>query len=252
MKRDRWVGRVAVVTGASSGIGAALTRLWCTKGLRVVAAGRRKAKLDVLREQLPAECQARFLPVTCDVQDETSLKQLFERARTHFGAVDVLVNNAGIGYQTPLADGETQPWRDMLEVNVLALCVATREAVAHMSKQGTEGHIFHISSMSAHRATDGAGMYGATKAAVRSLTESLRGELHQRQLPIRISSVSPGFVETEFHAKFYNDPEKARRLYQSIKALTPDDVAECVDFALNAPPHMQVHDVLLRGKDQQT
>lgn len=252
MKHGRWAGRVAVITGASSGIGAALAKLWCKKGLQVVAAGRRQPRLDALRGQLPVECQARFLPVTCDVQNEAALKQLFATASSHFGAVDVLVNSAGLGHQTPLIDGETRAWREMLEVNVLALCVATREAIEHMINQGTEGHVFHISSMSAHRATQGAGIYGASKAAVRSLTESLRRELHERQLPIRISSVSPGFVETEFHAKFYGDQEKAAQLYRSMKALTAEDVAQCVDFALNAPPHMQVHDVLLRGKDQQT
>ena len=252
MTGERWTGQVAVITGASSGIGAALAKLWCRRGLRVVAAARRLEKLDALRNELGAEDRKRLLPVVCDVRDEPALKSLFTDAASHFGSVDVLVNSAGLGYQTPLIGGETELWREMLEVNVLALCVATREAIEHMARQGSEGHIFHISSMSAHRATQGSGMYGASKAAVRSLTESLRRELHERQLPIRISSVSPGFVETEFHARFYGDPEKAEALYRSMKALTPQDVADCVNFALEAPPHMQVHDVLLRGKSQAT
>jgi len=147
--------------------------------------------------------------------------------------------------------GATGRWREMLEVNVLALCVATREAIADMRKRGDDGHVLHISSMAAYRTPLRSGVYSATKHAVRALTEGLRAELREAESKIRVTAISPGFVQTEF-AEVYNDGDqsKVQATYGQYPCLQPADIAEAVLFALGSPPHMAVHDLLVRPTEQ--
>ena len=162
----------------------------------------------------------------------------------------MLVNNAGLGHDAPLTSGKTEHWRDMLEVNILALCVCTREAVAQMHDRGGDGYIIHISSMSGHRVPGGSGVYSATKFAVRSLTEGLRAELRAQASRVRISAISPGFVETEFAAQYHRSEDTAREIYSRFPVLQADDIAEAVRYLLGSPQHVQVHDILMRPTEQ--
>ena len=162
----------------------------------------------------------------------------------------MLVNNAGLGHNAPLTSGSTDAWREMLEVNVLALCVCTREAISDMRRRGDEGHVFHVSSMSAHRVPSGSGVYSATKFAVRSLTEGLRQELRGLGSGIRVTALSPGFVETEFAAQYHKNKEAAKETYSRFKVLESADVAQTLLHCLGAPPHVQIHDVLMRPTAQ--
>ena len=241
---ERWAGKVALVTGASSGIGAAVATDLAAAGLKVVACARRVERLEPLR------AHGEVLPLAVDLRDEGSIAELFAQVRATWGGVDVLVNNAGLGHQAPLTSGETAAWREMLEVNVLALCVCTREAVADMRRRGDVGHVFHVSSMSAHRVAKGGGVYSASKYAVRALTEGLRQELRELESGVRVTAISPGFVETGFHTVYYGDAEQARQTYSQYKVLDPADVAGAVHYALAAPPHVQVHDLLMRPTEQ--
>jgi NADP-dependent 3-hydroxy acid dehydrogenase YdfG len=241
---ERWRGKVALVTGASSGIGEAVARRLSAAGLKVALLARRRERLEALAAELtPA------LVLPCDLRDEAQLLAAFARVRQEWGGVDVLVNNAGLGRRAPLLSGASEDWREMLDVNVLALCVATREAVADMRRQDL-GHVIHISSMSAHRVPGGSGVYSATKFAVRSLTEGLRQELRELGSAVRVSAISPGFVETEFAATYNRDPAAGAVTYGKYKVLESVDVAETVAHVLAAPPHVQIHDVLLRPTDQ--
>jgi len=242
---ERWRGKVALVTGASSGIGRAIAERLAAGGLKVAALARRAERLDEL-----CAGEGEWLALPCDLRDEASLLDAFARVRAEWGGVDVLVNNAGLGHKAPLTSGATEHWREMLEVNVLALCVATREAVADMQRRGGTGHVIHVSSMSAHRVPGGSGVYSATKYAVRSLTEGLRLELREQGSPIRVSAVSPGFVETEFAAHYHRDPAAAAETYSRYKVLDSEDVAEAVAYLLGAPDHVQVHDLLMRPTEQ--
>jgi NADP-dependent 3-hydroxy acid dehydrogenase YdfG len=187
-----------------------------------------------------------------DLRQESDILQLFESIRQTWGGVDVLVNNAGLGHKEPLMAGNTESWREMLDVNVLALCICTREAIQDMQARNGDGHIIHISSMSAHRVPKGSGMYSATKFAVRSLTEGLRQELREANSSIRVSSISPGFVETEFAEKYTKSAETAQKIYSQFPVLQPDDIAEAVWYALSQPPYVQVHDILVRPTAQQS
>jgi len=245
----RWRERVALVTGASSGIGRAIALLLAREGLRVAACARRVERLEELRADAGA---GELLPLGVDLRNEAQILQMFERIRAEWGGVDVLVNNAGLGHDAPLAAGSTEQWREMLDVNVLALSVCTREAISDMRRRGDDGHVIHISSMAAHRVPPGSGMYAATKFAVRALTEALRQELRHEGSKIRVSALSPGYVETEFAAHYHKSEAAAKKTYGRFQVLQPDDVAQAVRFVLESPPHMQVHDILIRPRDQDT
>ncbi|MEQ9320400.1 MAG: SDR family NAD(P)-dependent oxidoreductase [Polyangiaceae bacterium] len=243
-----WAGKVALVTGASSGIGRATAKRLATAGMRVMVCARRREALEELAESSEGEI------ATCevDLRDEMQIEALFAATKQRFGGVDVLVNNAGLGHDAPLMSGDTEHWREMLEVNVLALCVCTREAVQDMQRRGVAGHVMHVSSMAAHRVPRGSGVYSATKYAVRSLTEGLRQELRAAGSPIRVTAVSPGYVETEFAAAYHKSDEVAAKTYGRFPVLQSEDIAEAVVYVLSQPAHVQVHDVLMRPTEQPT
>jgi NADP-dependent 3-hydroxy acid dehydrogenase YdfG len=242
--------RSAIVTGASSGIGAATARALAGAGLRLTLAARREDRLSALARELGA-AGAEVVVARTDLRAEPEILRLFETARRRFGGVDVLVNNAGLGLAAPITGGATESWRTMLEVNVLALCVASREAIRDMERRGVGGHLVHVSSMAGHRVPGAdSAVYSATKFAVRALTEGMRRELRARRSPIRVSAVSPGYVDTEFADVFAGSPEAARERTPAIKVLEAADVAAAVLWVLQQPAHVQVHDVLLRPTDQ--
>jgi NADP-dependent 3-hydroxy acid dehydrogenase YdfG len=245
---ERWRGKTAIVTGASSGIGAAIARQLAHAGLLVDAWARRQEPLFELAEGT----EGRITPRRVDLRDEASVLDAFAAVKAERGGVDVMINNAGLGFEEPLTSGRTEAWREMLEVNVLALCVCTREAVEQMRERGDRGHVIHVSSMAAHRVPPGSGVYSATKYAVRSLAEGLRKELHELGSAIRVSQVSPGFVETGFHAGYFGSEERAKETYSRYKVLEPDDVARAVVWLLEQPDHVQVHDILMRPQAQGT
>lgn len=243
--REQHSKPVVLVTGASSGIGEAITRRLATEGYRLVICARRQERLDQLAAELRST-SAQVLAQQVDLREEDDILRLFECIRNTWGGVDVLINNAGLGHRESLMTGRTEAWREMLEVNVLALCICTREAVRDMRERSNAGHIIHISSMSGHRVPASGGVYAASKFAVRALTEGLRQELRAAGTQIKVSSVSPGFVETEFAEKFSQSAQKAREVYSQYPVLQPKDIAEAVWYLLCQPDHVQVHDILLR------
>ncbi len=245
---DRKPGSVALVTGASSGIGRAIAHDLIALDYAVVLCARREDRLRALAAELGPD---RAWPMACDLRDEPAILAMFETVRERWGGVDLLINNAGLGRRASLLEGETRHWREMLDVNVLALSICTREAVRDMTARGDRGHVVHISSMAAHRVPEHSGLYSATKYAVRSLTEGLRRELRALDSGIRVTAISPGFVETEFAQVYaHGDPSAAAQTYGRYPCLQPRDVAEAVRYVVTAPQHVQVHDVLLRPTRQ--
>lgn len=250
---ERFKGKVALVTGASSGIGAAIVRRLARAGMHLAICARRKERMEALADEVRG-LGVRCLVVATDLRDADQIMDMLAATRAEFGGVDVLVNNAGLGREAPLLDGETDHWRSMLEVNVLALSIFTREAVADMRTRGDDGHVIHISSMAGHRmpkSPTGA-FYAATKHAVTALTEGLRRELWHAGSRIRVTAISPGFVETEFAAVFRDDPTAPAQAYGQFDCIQASEIADLVAHPLGQPPHVQIHDILLRPTRQET
>ncbi|TMS07732.1 Dehydrogenase/reductase SDR family member 11 [Larimichthys crocea] len=177
---------------------------------------------------------------------------MFAAIKEQHKGVDVCINNAGLAHAEPLLSGKTSGWKNMMDVNVLALSICTREAYQSMKERNVDdGHIININSMSGHRVTPNADVhfYSATKYAVTALTEGLRQELREANTHIRATSISPGLVATEFAQRLYN-PDKAAAAYTKIKCLEAIDVADSVTYVLSAPPHVQIGDVQMRPVEQ--
>lgn len=245
----RWSGKTALITGASSGSGRAIARSLSRAGLRVILWARRADRLKDLENEL-SPTNTEVYSSSIDLRDTGAILNGFNEIRERWGGIDVLVNCAGLGIYSPLLTGDTEIWREMLEVNVLALSVCTREAIKDMRKRGDNGHIIHISSIAGHRVPFQSGVYAASKFAVRALTEGLRQELRDAGSQIRVSSISPGMVETEFGDSYYASKELADEKQSQFPVLQPEDIASLVDHFLSQPPHVELHDVILRPTQQ--
>ncbi|CAH1796294.1 unnamed protein product [Owenia fusiformis] len=248
---QRWVGRVALVTGASVGIGAKLSEDLVKAGMTVVGCARNIEKIQKASEDLKSS-NGSLYAIKCDLTKEDEILAMFNEIKLKFGGVDVCINNAGLAHAETLLTGSTEKWRNMLEVNVIGLSVCTREAVQSMRDRNVDdGHIIHVNSMSGKRIiTSPAGhFYSASKFAVTALTEGLRHELRDLKSHIRVSSISPGVVETEFAERMTNT-DMAAKLYGSMKCLETADISAAIIYALSAPPHVQVHDILMRPTEQ--
>ncbi|XP_061538330.1 dehydrogenase/reductase SDR family member 11-like isoform X1 [Phycodurus eques] len=252
---ERWRGRVALVTGASVGIGAAIAKELVRFGMTVVGCARDVDKI----KSVEAECRREGLggvlvPLGCDLSSEEDVVSVFAAIKAQHKGVDVCVNNAGVAHPEPLLSGKSSGWRNMLDVNVLALSICSREAYQSMKERNVDdGHIININSMGGHRMIHSADVhfYSATKFAVTALTEALRRELREARTHIRASCISPGLVETEFSLRLNNgDTEKAAAAYSKYKPLEAKDVADAVIYVLSAPPHVQVGDVQMRPVEQ--
>ena len=242
----KWKNEVVLVTGASSGIGWGIALALGRAGMRVAVTGRRKEQLEELLTLLN-DGEAKGLAIPADFSRKEDIVNVFERIRGEWGGVRVLINNAGLGYQQNLVQGSTESWREMLDVNVLALTLCMQEAIKDMESAGL-GQIINISSVAGHRVPLGKqfGMYSATKHAVKALTEAMWGELASKGSPIKIGTISPGMVETEWHAKAFDNAAKAQQRYAETKSLQPDDIADVVCFLLSTPAHVQINEITLR------
>ncbi|KAB7497057.1 Dehydrogenase/reductase SDR family member 11 [Armadillidium nasatum] len=217
---EKWKGRVALVTGASSGIGAAICEDLVKHGMKVVGAARRIEKMQELGEKLKNE-KGTFLPVQCDVTKDEDIYNLFDKIKETFGGVDVCVNNAGtLGYVLDLLKGTPEEWRQISNVNVIALCLCSKLTVNSLKERGLDdGHIINISSICGHQVLVGSSrFYTGTKFAVRALSEGLRQELQAANSGIKISVVSPGLVKTEIVNQITENPEYAKQVLDIIVA----------------------------------
>ncbi|XP_018325330.1 farnesol dehydrogenase [Agrilus planipennis] len=247
---ERWVGKVAIVTGASSGLGAAIAEALVKQGLIVAGFARRKERVEELAKKLEG-AKGKLHAVKVDITKENEIIDGFEWVKKNLGPVHVLINNAGVARTTSLIDGETQKWKDILDTNVLGLSIATREAVKDMRANNVDGHIIHINSIVGHRVINypGVNAYPASKHAVTALAETLRHEFIHNKLKIKITSLSPGHVDTEFQkaAGMKVDPNTS---FSKIKGSNPEDIANGVLYVLGTPPHVQVQELTIAGIDE--
>ncbi|XP_066958201.1 dehydrogenase/reductase SDR family member 11-like [Macrobrachium rosenbergii] len=244
---DRWVGRVALVTGASCGIGAAICRELVKAGMIVVGAARNVERVEALSKDLKGNPGTLF-GVKCDLTKDADVENLFSVIKEKYKGVDICINNAGMSYNNSLLDGSTKEWREMLNLNVVALCLCTKLAVKSMQERGVDdGYIIHVSSICGHYVLPrgGSHFYTGTKFAVTALTEGLRQELRDLNSKIRVSAISPGLVETEFAIRQRGE-EEGRTAYATLPVLKAEDVAASVCHMISAPPHVQIHDLIIR------
>jgi NADP-dependent 3-hydroxy acid dehydrogenase YdfG len=235
------MARIAVVTGASSGIGAACARALHAAGFEVVVGARRLDRLEEMARDLPARAHA------LDVTDPASVEDFARRVPR----LDLLVNNAGAALGLgPVAEADEELWRRMWETNVLGVVRMTRAFLPALLAGG-DGHVVNIGSTSGFETYPGGGGYTSTKHALRAVTRTLRLELLGK--PVRVTDVSPGLVETEFSlVRFAGDRERAAAVYRGMRPLAPEDVADCVVWAATRPRHVNVDEIVVRPRDQAT
>ncbi|XP_049799427.1 farnesol dehydrogenase-like [Schistocerca nitens] len=239
---ETYAGRVALVTGASSGIGAAVVQALLRKGLTVVGLARRVDRIKALELK---DAPGKLYAVEGDVTKEESITSAFKWISDNLGGVDVLVNNAGVYHDGDLTLSDTEAWRRTLEVNVLGLCICTREAVQDMFRRGVDdGFIVHIGSVAGHCPPDDgtSAMYSASKHAVRVLLDGLRKDLVAKKSKIRVGEISPGLVNTEI---ITNSTSWTPDIFEELPHMEPEDVADALLFMLSRHPRVQVYDIVM-------
>lgn len=251
---EKWTGRVALVTGASSGIGRAIALKLAQHKMKVVAVGRNIERLQALAEEAFISNGGKIIPVQCDVRDERSVQSVFSRIRAddQLGCVDVCVNNAGLLIDAPLLTGTTEQWKEQLEVNVLASCICSRESVKLMREKNVDdGFIINLCSMAGHRVKPNPmhHFYCATKFFIKSMSEGLVNELYLQKSNIRVMQISPAKTETEIFERALGT-ERSNQILNSTEPLKTDDITDCVIYGLSAPSHVLITDVLIRPTEQ--
>lgn len=239
---------VAVVTGASSGIGAATARTLADAGAAVVLAARREERLRDLKDEIEAAGR-RALVVPTDVTDRAAVERLAERALDAFGRIDVLVNNAGIMPLSFVKNLHVDEWLRMVDVNVNGVLHGIAAVLPTMLEQGS-GHIVNVSSVAGRRVFPGGAVYCGTKHAVTAISEGLRQELTPKH-GIRVTCIEPGSVATELPETITDEElRKASEGRWDFKVLESEDVAAAIRYALEAPEHVDVSEVLLMPSGQ--
>ena len=239
---------IVLITGASSGFGAAMARLLASQGCHLALGARRVERVRILAEELVKAHGIKVFAGVVDTRDTASVNAFVEAAAKALGGLNVLIANAGLAsgtfkmWETPDEDLEA-----MMRTNVEGVVKTVRAGIPHLRKAGW-GHVFFIGSTAGHQPYEGGSVYCASKFGVKAMAHSLRLELNGEQ--IRITSVDPGMAETEFSDVRLKDGDKAKAVYQGVKPLTALDVAECVRWCLMLPDHVNIDEVLVKCLDQ--
>lgn len=243
--------KTVLITGASSGIGEGCARKFAMNGHRVIINGRNVERLEALKAELEQACRADVLTLPFDVRDRRAAQAALESLPEEWKAIDVLVNNAGlvIGMDKE-HEGSLDEWDIIIDTNIKGLLAMTRMIVPGMVERRC-GHIINIGSIAGDAAYGGGSVYCATKAAVKALSDGLRIDLVDT--PLRVTNIKPGMVETNFSViRFRGDQNKADAVYEGIRPLTGDDIADVVYYAASAPAHVQIAEVLVMPTYQAT
>ena len=242
-------GRTVLVTGASSGIGAACAEVFADAGCRLVLAARRLDRLEVMAQRLRREHDSEVLVGTLDVRDRLAVDAWVEGLDPAWSDIDVLVNNAGLarGLST-IHEGDINDWEEMIDTNVKGLLWVTRAVLRGMVARGS-GHVVNIGSIAGHETYPGGNVYCASKHAVTAIGRALNIDV--LGTGVRVSSVDPGLVKTEFsEVRFHGDRRRADAVYYGLEPLSGRDVADAVFFCATRPPHANVREMILMPSAQ--
>ncbi|GBD07602.1 NADP-dependent 3-hydroxy acid dehydrogenase YdfG [bacterium HR21] len=244
-------GKTVLITGASSGIGAACAEKFAEAGARLLLLARRRERLEALAHELHSRFSASCHLLVCDVRDRHQVEDTLGSLPPAWADIDILVNNAGLARGlAPLHEGSYDDWEEMIDTNLKGLLAVTRAVLPRMVARRS-GMIINIASIAGREVYPNGNVYCATKHAVRALSEALRIDLNGTN--IRVVNIDPGLVETEFSlVRFRGDAERARKVYEGLQPLTAHDVAELVLFCATRPPHVVIADVLIVPTAQAT
>ncbi|MGW8120047.1 SDR family NAD(P)-dependent oxidoreductase [Staphylococcus xylosus] len=226
--------KVAIVTGASSGIGASIAETLSQHGVKVVLTGRNETRLSDVAKQLQENSQSEIDTHIVDVTQKDEVAKLVKETENKFGHVDILVNSAGLMLSSAITDGDVEAWENMIDVNVKGTLYGINAVLPMFLNQST-GHIINIASISGFEVTKQSTLYSASKAAVHTITQGLEKEL--AKTGVRVTSISPGMVDT---------PLSGNTDWGSRKKLDPQDIAEAVVYALQQPSHVNINEVTVR------
>ncbi|XP_073841211.1 farnesol dehydrogenase-like [Musca autumnalis] len=243
---ERWQNKVAVVTGASSGIGIAIAKDFVKAGLQVIGLARRKDLIENIRNDLPADKRSHLTAMYCDVCNIESVNQVFDTIIKEFGGIDILINNAGCLKEGQLCTMDPGVIQTVLNTNVMGIVACTQHAFKSMRERNFNGHIINVNCIAGHAVLPGipqqlptTNIYSPTKYAVTAMTEIYRQELRELRSKIKISSISPGFVDTDIVF------DGLRKTLDECM-LRPEDVSNAVMFMISTPPHVQIHDMIIK------
>ena len=236
--------KIALVTGATAGIGTASAEILAQNGYNLIITGRRKELLDKLKNKLGVKYKSDVLALNFDIRDCQQTDEAIDKLPKTWKNIDVLINNAGLSAGlAPIHEAMIDDWEVMIDTNIKGLLYITRK-IAPMMVKKRSGHIVNISSIAAKELYEGGNVYCATKHAVDALTKGMRIDLVKYN--VKVTSISPGFVETEFSlVRFKGDKERADKIYEGMTPLNADDVAEAVWFAVSRPAHVNINDMLI-------
>ncbi len=239
--------KIALITGATSGIGKATAQLFAKHGVRLVLCGRRQERLDKLAVELQKHTEVYIL--NFDVRNKIQVFESIGNLSEAFSEIDILINNAGNAHGlNPIQDGAVDDWDAMLDINVKGLLYVTKAILPGMIKRGS-GHIINIGSTAGKEVYPNGNVYCASKHAVDALNQGMRIDLNGKG--IKVAAINPGMVETEFsEVRFKGDTERASKVYQGFTPLQPEDIAEIIWFTVTRPPHVNIADLTVMCLDQ--
>lgn len=243
------MGKIVLITGATSGIGEACARRFAKEGYSLILTGRNEAKLKSLKETLEKEHKVSVLPLVFDVRNRQEAVNKIENLPSEWKNIDILVNNAGLARGLdPEYEGNLDEWDEMIDTNIKGLLTMTRLIVPGMVERNS-GHVINIGSLAGDAAYAGGNVYCATKSAVKAISDGLRIDVAHTE--VRVTNVKPGLVETHFsNTRFRGDDERADNVYKGITPLNGDDIADVVFYAASAPKHVQIAEVLVLATHQ--
>lgn len=241
--------KIALITGATSGIGEACARRFAQGGYDLILTGRNTGKLEVLKKELETNNDIIVLALAFDIRNREAAKKAVDYIPSNMKKIDVLINNAGLARGLePEYEGSFEDWDEMVDTNIKGLLTMTRLIVPGMVERN-HGHVINIGSVAGDAAYAGGNVYCATKAAVKAISDGLRIDVAHTK--VRVTNVKPGLVETNFsNIRFHGDNHRADNVYRGITPLNGDDIADVAFYAASAPEHVQIAEVLVLATHQ--
>jgi len=239
--------KIALITGATSGIGLATATLFAENNINLILCGRREERLDALKKKLSKKTKVHTL--SFDVRDKQKVAHLLQDLPKDFSQIDILINNAGNAHGLdPIQGGNTDDWDAMLDINVKGLLYMSKAVMPQMISRKS-GHIINIGSTAGKEVYPNGNVYCASKHAVDAINEGMRLDLNGTG--VKVGAINPGLVETEFsEVRFKGDTSRAEKVYQNFTPLQPEDIADIIYFAITRPPHVNIADLTVMCLDQ--